>query len=178
MSSSPSKEGARLRKTASTAAVESEPVGVKTRSAVAREKEARVSEIGEDEAVADVDSTSAVASEKKVKAKKVSVEQKAKTPGVRVDRSVVLKLAFFSILMFTLPIGTYLYTQQYVFDGNSTYSAIVAAVVANIVLIAYIVVAFLEDNGDDDEVDGKSKGEGVATGRTGDRITPPVKSRT
>jgi hypothetical protein len=32
--------------------------------------------------------------------------------------------------------------------GNSTYSAIVAIVTANAVLISYIIIAFLEDQGD------------------------------
>ncbi|KAI8837821.1 hypothetical protein BC829DRAFT_404882 [Chytridium lagenaria] len=71
-------------------------------------------------------------------------------------KGLYLKLAFFSILMFTLPIASFFYTQEYIFKGNSTYSAIVAAIVANIVLIAYIIVAFLEDDEDDEKLKKKT----------------------
>ncbi|KAJ3217624.1 vacuolar ATPase assembly integral membrane protein vma21 [Dinochytrium kinnereticum] len=79
------------------------------------------------------------------------VKPKAKSPALKraeFAKGTYLKLAFFSILMFTLPIGSFFYTQKYIFGGNSTYSAIVAAVAANIVLIAYIFVAFLEGEED------------------------------
>ena len=58
--------------------------------------------------------------------------------------------------MFSLPIMTYFYTLEHVFFGNQcnsiriiqgekTYSAIAASIVANLVLVAYIGVAFQED---------------------------------
>ncbi|KAI8609765.1 hypothetical protein BC830DRAFT_1149037 [Chytriomyces sp. MP71] len=50
--------------------------------------------------------------------------------------------------MFTLPIGVYFATIDSLFRGQSHYSAICAVVTANLVLIAYIVVAFMEDSAD------------------------------
>ncbi|ORY40975.1 hypothetical protein BCR33DRAFT_787204 [Rhizoclosmatium globosum] len=50
--------------------------------------------------------------------------------------------------MFTLPIGVYFGTIDAVFNGESLYSAICAVVAANVVLIAYVIVAFMEDQGD------------------------------
>ncbi|KAL7412981.1 hypothetical protein BDY24DRAFT_70118 [Mrakia frigida] len=46
------------------------------------------------------------------------------------------------------PIGTYFSTNWYLFDGNPTYSAIAAVVVANIVLVTYVTIAFREDQRD------------------------------
>ncbi|KAI8846034.1 hypothetical protein BJ741DRAFT_586441, partial [Chytriomyces cf. hyalinus JEL632] len=65
-----------------------------------------------------------------------------------IPASVLAKVAFFTVLMFTLPIGVYYATIDRLFAGESLYSAICAVVAANLVLVAYIVVAFLEDDGD------------------------------
>ncbi|KAJ3413080.1 vacuolar ATPase assembly integral membrane protein vma21 [Chytridiales sp. JEL 0842] len=68
--------------------------------------------------------------------------------GPKIPRPVMLKLGLFTLLMFTLPIGLYFYSLEYLFKGNTTYSAIVAVVAANAVLISYVITAFVEDQGD------------------------------
>lgn len=50
--------------------------------------------------------------------------------------------------MITLPIGTYFLTVHSVFRGNSTYAGALAAIMANVVLIFYVIVAMNEDQGD------------------------------
>ncbi|KAI9802427.1 MAG: vacuolar ATPase assembly integral membrane protein vma21 [Sarcosagium campestre] len=46
------------------------------------------------------------------------------------------------------PIGTYYLTLSTIFKGNSTFSGAAAAVMANVVLIAYVVAAMKEDQSD------------------------------
>lgn len=53
--------------------------------------------------------------------------------------------------MFAAPISLYFATLNNVFGGNSTYAGILAAATANVVLIGYIVVAVMEDQGDQAE---------------------------
>lgn len=59
--------------------------------------------------------------------------------------------------MAALPIGSYFATVNSVFRGNSTYAGGFAAVMANVVLIAYIVVAMKEDQSDRLEAEQKAK---------------------
>ncbi|GAA5996318.1 hypothetical protein JCM5350_007229 [Sporobolomyces pararoseus] len=61
---------------------------------------------------------------------------------------VVWKLALFTLLMIVGPIGTYFTTLNYYFH-DPTPSAISAALVANLVLVGFVVVAFLEDKNPD-----------------------------
>ncbi|GJJ68824.1 vacuolar ATPase assembly integral membrane protein VMA21 [Entomortierella parvispora] len=56
------------------------------------------------------------------------------------------KLAFFTIAMIVFPIGTYFLTIDNYFGGNATYAGISAAIVANLVLFAYVIAAVLEDS--------------------------------
>jgi len=48
--------------------------------------------------------------------------------------------------MIVFPIGTYFLSVDNYFNGNATYAGISAAVVANVVLLAYVVAAVLEDS--------------------------------
>ncbi|EIM88558.1 uncharacterized protein STEHIDRAFT_54910, partial [Stereum hirsutum FP-91666 SS1] len=58
---------------------------------------------------------------------------------------VLIKLVLFSASLGIVPISSYFLTDKYLWNGNSTYSAITAIVAANIVLVAYIVLSLLED---------------------------------
>lgn len=58
-----------------------------------------------------------------------------------------MKLLFFSAAMLILPLSAYYLSLEYLFGGYKTsYAAITAAVTANLVVVAYVVVAFLEDD--------------------------------
>ncbi|KAI9028939.1 hypothetical protein CLU79DRAFT_716547 [Phycomyces nitens] len=71
------------------------------------------------------------------------VQQTRGRPGV--SAGVMAKLIGFSLAMFILPILTFYTTVDGVFGGNTTYAAGSAAVVANVVVIGYVIVAFMED---------------------------------
>jgi len=58
---------------------------------------------------------------------------------------VIFKLLAFTVAMMGLPICVYFLTLNKLFHGNATFAGATAAVTANVVLIAYIVVAMRED---------------------------------
>ncbi|CAD6884635.1 unnamed protein product [Tilletia controversa] len=60
---------------------------------------------------------------------------------------VYLKLAFFTTAIFAAPLSAFFATKDSIFAGNATYAGGLAALVVNIVLVAYVVTAFLEDDG-------------------------------
>ncbi|KAF7195272.1 Vacuolar ATPase assembly integral membrane protein vma21 [Pseudocercospora fuligena] len=62
-----------------------------------------------------------------------------------VPSSVLYKLLGFTFAMITFPIGSYFLTRHTIFGGNATYAGGLAALVANVVLISYVVVAFKDD---------------------------------
>ncbi|KAI0482654.1 VMA21-like domain-containing protein [Xylariaceae sp. FL0804] len=64
-------------------------------------------------------------------------------PAVPTD--VIVKLLGFTLAMITVPIGSYFLTVNTLFKGNTTYAGGLAAVMANVVLIGYVVVAMSED---------------------------------
>ncbi|KAI7865018.1 hypothetical protein BDF14DRAFT_1883853 [Spinellus fusiger] len=66
-------------------------------------------------------------------------------PTREMGRYVLLKLILFSVALFALPIVTFYGSVEGVFAGNTTYAAGAAAVVANCVVLLYIVQAFMED---------------------------------
>ncbi|KAF9351194.1 vacuolar ATPase assembly integral membrane protein vma21 [Mortierella sp. AD094] len=68
------------------------------------------------------------------------------TRSSNVATSTLVKLAFFTVAMICFPIGTYFITLDRYFGGNATYAGISAAVMANLVLFAYVIVAVLEDS--------------------------------
>jgi vacuolar ATPase assembly integral membrane protein VMA21 len=61
---------------------------------------------------------------------------------------VYWKLGIFSVAMFAAPITAYYVARDRLFGGNATYSGGLAAFVANVVLIGYVVAAFMEDQGE------------------------------
>ncbi|KAG4086542.1 hypothetical protein H8356DRAFT_1734342 [Neocallimastix lanati (nom. inval.)] len=75
----------------------------------------------------------------------------------RIPRDVLLKLIIFTALMFSLPFITYFFTLDRFFLGNTTYAALSAALVANVIVVAYVIVAIVEDKDDEDNVDSNKK---------------------
>ncbi|KAK5790464.1 hypothetical protein VI817_007751 [Penicillium citrinum] len=68
-----------------------------------------------------------------------------------ISSDVIFKLLAFTAAMVVGPIGMYFLTVNTIFGGNPTYAGILAAVTANVVLFAYIYVAWKEDQGDREE---------------------------
>lgn len=62
---------------------------------------------------------------------------------------MIVKLLGFTLAMISLPIGSYFLTVDAVFGGNSTLAGTLAAVMANVVLVAYVIVAMREDQSDE-----------------------------
>ncbi|OQE37113.1 hypothetical protein PENCOP_c010G06386 [Penicillium coprophilum] len=67
-------------------------------------------------------------------------------PAVPAD--VIYKLLGFTAAMVAGPIGMYFLTVNTIFSGSSTLAGITAAITANVVLFAYIYVAWTEDQAD------------------------------
>ncbi|RDA88000.1 hypothetical protein CP532_3406 [Ophiocordyceps camponoti-leonardi (nom. inval.)] len=65
-----------------------------------------------------------------------------------VPKHVIVKLLAFSFAMIVLPISSYFLSVDTIFKGNSSYAGAFAALLANVVLIAYVVVAMNEDASD------------------------------
>lgn len=62
-----------------------------------------------------------------------------------VPRSVIRNLLGFTAAMLVVPIGSYFLSLKTIFAGNATWSGALAAIMANVVLIGYIIVAYYED---------------------------------
>jgi len=69
-----------------------------------------------------------------------------------VASSTIAKLLIATLALITLPLGFYFGSINTLFNGNATYAGAGAAVVTNIVLVAYLVAAFWEDQGDQAEL--------------------------
>ncbi|EMC94937.1 hypothetical protein BAUCODRAFT_73091 [Baudoinia panamericana UAMH 10762] len=59
--------------------------------------------------------------------------------------ATIAKLLFFTFAMITVPLGSYFLSVRTFFRGNSTYAGALAALMANVVLIGYVIVAFQDD---------------------------------
>ncbi|KAK0617928.1 hypothetical protein B0T17DRAFT_496148 [Bombardia bombarda] len=68
------------------------------------------------------------------------------TPAV--PTAVIVKLLAFTLAMIVVPIGSYYLTVDNLFNGNSTFAGALAAIMANVVLVGYIIVAVQEDQTD------------------------------
>ncbi|KAK3394169.1 hypothetical protein B0H63DRAFT_517315 [Podospora didyma] len=77
-----------------------------------------------------------------------------------VPAAVIIKLLAFTFAMIVVPIGSYFVTVNNVFSGNSTYAGALAAIMANAVLLGYIIVAMQEDQSDREEEQRKAGGGG------------------
>lgn len=62
-----------------------------------------------------------------------------------VPAHVIYKLLGFTLAMVVGPIGSYFVTLNTIFGGNSTYAGATAAIMANVVLVGYVIVAMRED---------------------------------
>ncbi|KAG5518908.1 hypothetical protein PMAC_002439 [Pneumocystis sp. 'macacae'] len=71
--------------------------------------------------------------------------------------NALVKFFLFSTAMVIVPISSYYLSLKYVFDyDKTTYAAIIAVLMANTVLIGYIVLALIEDKSDRDREIGKN----------------------
>ncbi|KAI5463047.1 hypothetical protein BGZ63DRAFT_380384 [Mariannaea sp. PMI_226] len=85
-----------------------------------------------------------VATEKTILDQDETVDQKSNiSPAVPSD--VIFKLIAFTLAMIVIPIGSYFVTVNTVFKGNSSFAGGFAALMANVVLVSYIIVAMRED---------------------------------
>ncbi|KAI3323369.1 hypothetical protein HD806DRAFT_535198 [Xylariaceae sp. AK1471] len=76
-------------------------------------------------------------------------------PAVPMD--VIMKLLAFTFAMVVIPIGSYFLTVNTIFRGNSTYAGALAAILANVVLVGYVIVAMNEDQSDQLEAERKKQ---------------------
>jgi hypothetical protein len=97
-----------------------------------------------------------VGAEKTILDKDDHVEERSDTAPA-VPRETIYKLLAFTLAMVVIPIGSYFLTVHTVFKGNSSYAGGLAALMANVVLVGYIIVAMTEDQS---EADGKKSSKG------------------
>ncbi|KAK9323959.1 hypothetical protein V1517DRAFT_318886 [Lipomyces orientalis] len=69
--------------------------------------------------------------------------QAAGSPSV--PPKVVRALAIFTIAMVTAPLSSFYLSVNFIFDGNRQWAGLVAALVANVVVIGYVMFAWNED---------------------------------
>jgi len=74
-----------------------------------------------------------------------------------VPTNVIVKLLGFTFAMVVLPIGSYFVTVNTIFKGKSSWAGALAAIVANVVLIGYVIVAMNEDQSEAIEAAEKAK---------------------
>ncbi|KAI9358842.1 hypothetical protein BD770DRAFT_387066 [Pilaira anomala] len=60
------------------------------------------------------------------------------------NAGMLVKLLSFSAALFAFPILTFFCTLHSLFEGNTTYAAGAAVVMANVIVVLYIVVAYFE----------------------------------
>ncbi|OAA39731.1 Vacuolar ATPase assembly integral membrane protein VMA21-like domain protein [Metarhizium rileyi] len=86
-----------------------------------------------------------IGSEKTILEKDDQPEEKSNiSPAV--PKHVIFKLLGFTFAMIVVPIGSYFLTVHTVFKGNSSLAGGLAALLANVVLISYVIVAMKEDD--------------------------------
>ncbi|KAI0007481.1 VMA21-like domain-containing protein [Xylariaceae sp. FL0662B] len=85
-----------------------------------------------------------------------SLSQQPSNTSPAVPMDVILKLLAFTLAMVVVPIGSYFLTVNTIFKGNSTYAGGLAAIMANVVLVGYVIVAMSEDQ--TEQLEAKRKG--------------------
>ncbi|KAI7906066.1 uncharacterized protein BX663DRAFT_498663 [Cokeromyces recurvatus] len=73
------------------------------------------------------------------------------------NSAVLVKLAVFTVALFALPIVTFYLTLHRFFDGNTTYAAAAAVVMANVILILYLITAMFESPKEDSKKEKKTE---------------------
>ncbi|KAI1774123.1 hypothetical protein F4818DRAFT_93917 [Hypoxylon cercidicola] len=86
----------------------------------------------------------------------VAGQQQSSSTAPAVPMDVILKLLAFTFAMVVVPIGSYFVSVGTIFRGNSTYAGALAAIMANVVLVGYVIVAMNEDQSD--QLEAKKKG--------------------
>ncbi|KAF7878874.1 hypothetical protein EAF04_000077 [Stromatinia cepivora] len=81
--------------------------------------------------------------EKEASFKAVLGEKSNIAPAV--PAHVIIKLLGFTLAMIIIPISSYFLTLNTIFRGNSTFAGATAAIMANVVLVGYVIVAMKED---------------------------------
>ncbi|KAF7332139.1 hypothetical protein MKEN_00094900 [Mycena kentingensis (nom. inval.)] len=69
----------------------------------------------------------------------------AKAAADAASGAQLAKLIFFSLALGIVPLSSYFGSLKYFWDGNTTYAALTAVASANVVLVAYIISAVLDD---------------------------------
>ncbi|EGU89254.1 hypothetical protein FOCG_09556 [Fusarium oxysporum f. sp. radicis-lycopersici 26381] len=95
-----------------------------------------------------------VATEKTFLDKDDPIDENSSTAPA-VPSQVIYKLLAFTFAMIVVPIGSYFLTVNTVFRGNSSLAGGLAAVLANVVLVGYIIVAMKEDQSDKQKPESK-----------------------
>jgi hypothetical protein len=72
---------------------------------------------------------------------------------------VIVKLLFFILLIVTVPLSTYFLSLNYIVVGSATTAGAFAAIMANVVLVGYLIVAVWDDQGEPDEKANKGYGK-------------------
>ncbi|KAK6505441.1 vacuolar ATPase assembly integral membrane protein vma21 [Arthrobotrys musiformis] len=85
--------------------------------------------------------------------KAMQAERMKNNPGPSIPKEVLIKLFSFTVAMLFGPIGCYYISTNYLFPGSTVLGASIAAVVANVVLVLFILVAMKEDDGEETKKD-------------------------
>ncbi|KAH0293581.1 hypothetical protein M436DRAFT_35232 [Aureobasidium namibiae CBS 147.97] len=85
------------------------------------------------------------------------VQQQPSITTPAVPQHVIVKLLLFTFAMIILPISSYFITLNTIYSGNSTFAGATAAIIANVVLIGYVIVAMREDADERAEAEEKDK---------------------
>ncbi|KAJ4272296.1 vacuolar ATPase assembly integral membrane protein vma21 [Fusarium torreyae] len=96
-----------------------------------------------------------VATEKTFLDKDDPIDDEKSNVAPAVPNQVIYKLLAFTFAMIVIPIGSYFLTVNTIFSGNSSFAGGLAAIMANVVLIGYIVVAMKEDQSDQQKPESK-----------------------
>ncbi|KAK6541140.1 vacuolar ATPase assembly integral membrane protein vma21 [Orbilia ellipsospora] len=83
----------------------------------------------------------------------MQAEKMKNNPGPAIPNDVLFKLFGFTLAMLIGPIGCYYLSTNYIFPGSTVLGASIAAVMANVVLFAFVIVAMREP--DDDSPDSR-----------------------